>query len=828
MASDPFSLTVTQRAHRWLMLLTVLLAVVSQPVLADTNVLVDDETDLPFSYSFDHAILDKGYELHLKGRNNSDSVLILIIRIDNEQSDDYYSRFNREFSIQPGPFSLVIPMTGLKTSGNKPMMQPYTEMIIFNAGSSDAVSLYDARITPPPPPPKQVLALDFGKEDSPVFPGFEPVTSEDPRLTGKLLQRFRPSGDPLIRDGIEGIDTLSVPWDNGEWQLTLWLQEQGEWEYLPHFLQREVLAEGKTLLKEQFTPTQWVADRYLAGARQEAVIHGDPWQLIGHRRSKPVSYKVVINDGVLNVQWKGNRSARYAAALVLEPLDGTFARDTENNRRARFLEDWPVSKPSFPVRPILSMTDESVQPATSLEHYKVYPVAANSRLNLNFTIRSPEEDLKPLLVTAPPRNSQGKKLELTVRYGHWRYERPKPNASTLVLSDSYLRGDLSSMMLSHSLPRNLYLQVAIPPGTEPGIYKGSLQLLSKGSLQVVGFAVDVLPIELPRLKKSVGLYLEPAPYFDWFAKLRQQKSLATACDLSLLSSLGFTNVAPALETPTDSSHQRKLIDQLHQLSQFGFNGPTLSYAPLKRLLLIQSRDKALSSLSALKDNLPANWKDTIYWSIYDEPKPGSFSDIRAIANQLHSQFLGMKTAGHLNNPKQNGLVGVTDLAIMNHGYGVSRTTIKNLQQDRSVWLYNMPDPRLAAGFYLWSSGAEGYLQWHGRMPTADPFDPTDGREGDVVYLYPWQSDCPATMNIHKRLLDLHEATIDLRWLQWLEAQARTDDQAGLLLEKLQRVIPEEWENAEENLSEKQLVKLRKSILEYAQESILQKETSVEE
>ena len=690
-------------------------------------------------------------------------------------------------------------------------------MIVFNAGSSNEVMLTEAHISR-----HRLLAQNaywlwiLVKKTALYFPASNQVTLKDKRLTGDLLQRFRPSGDSLIQDGLEGIKSFSTPWENGEWKLTLWLQEQGEWEYLPHFQQRKVFVEDQAVLQETYNSTQWISDVYLAGAKQEAIIDGDSWQLIGERRSKPVTSTVTITDSTLNIQWEGDRSARYAAGLVLEPLDGQFASNAEQQRQARFLESWPVSKLTPSQHPKLHLTDQSEHPATNLETYKLYPVAKNTLLNLKFQINSPESDPSPIVAIANPRNSKGHKLELQTRYGHWRYERPEPNANNLIVADSYLRSDLNTMTLSPELPRNLYLQVDVPADAEPGIYKGNLQLLSAGALRVVEFAVDVMPVDLPEMTKSVGLYLEPAPFYDWFPDIKTRKPFATACDLALMASMGFTNIAPALETPSDLTHRKRMVSQLKQLRLFGFDGPTLAYAPLKRLLAAQSTENALQSLEQLRESLSASLIEQPYWSIYDEPQPDNFSNIREVANKLHAQSLDMKTAGHLNNPKQSGLLSVTDLAIMNHGYGVSNTSIENLQKDRMVWLYNLPDPRLAAGFYLWSSNAEGYLQWHGRMPTADPFDPTDGREGDVIYLYPWSAGCPNVMNIHKRLLDLHEATLDLRWLQWLDEQAETSDEARELAEKLQKAIPEDWDEANKSLSAKQLMLMRKTIIELAQ------------
>lgn len=796
-------------------LLSTCLLFSSGNVRADTQALILGETSLPYTYEFNSLPLQEGYELHLKGQNSSDSALILIIRIDNDRSLNYRTRFNREFSIQPGPYELTIPLTGLKTSGKQSLQQPYSQMIIFNAGSSNALTVMEASIAPPPSRPKQVLALDFGKDDSPVFPGFEQVKTGDKRLEGEFLARFRPSGDPLIQDGIEGISRFSTPWENGQWKLNLWLQEQGEWEYLPHFLQRKVTAENQIVINEQLNHNQWIKDRYLAGARKEALIDGGAWELIGKRRTAPVSKVITITDGTLDIEWQGNRSARFIAAITLEPVDGSFAEGIEAIRQERFQQRWPVKKPTIARKNTLEISDSSLQPALITDDGKFYSTAKDTVLNLSFTINSPENDDSPIIAATPPRHEGGNKLHIKTRYGHWRHERPQPNATSLIIDDSYLRSDLPNMTLSSQLPRTVYVQVEVPKNAESGIYNGSMQLFSKGALRVVDFTVEVLPLELPKVNQSVGLYLEPAPYYQWFGDLRKRTPFATACDLALLASLGFSTVAPAFVTPTDDNSREQFINQLKQLRLFGFENNTLAYAPLKRLLVAQPHEEAMKSLAALKLAAGSSTLQLPFWSIYDEPQPDKFSAIRSTADALHTQSLDLKTAGHLNNPKQHGLVSSSDLVIMNHGYGVSQEAITSLQKGRLVWLYNMPEPRLAAGFYLWRSGADGYLQWHGRMPTADPFDPTDGREGDVIYLYPWQDGCPDTMNIHKRLLSLHEATLDLRWLQWLEAAAETSMEAKELAAKFQQAIPADWQEADESLSDRQLMLMRKTLIKFA-------------
>lgn len=792
-------------------LVVVFLLLFSLPAFSDNTILVSSERALPYTHEFDGSPLLPGQELHIQGNNTSDSALILIIRIDNASSTNYRSRFNREFSVQPGPFNLSIPITGLKTSGKQPLEPPYTQMIIFAAGEAKGLVVTTASIKKPAPPPPKVLALDFGRMDSPVYPGFELLLPDDRRLEGEILARYRPSGDPLIQDGFEGISSLAIPWQNGRWRLSLWTQEQGEWEYLPHHLKKKITAEGKVILNQAFSHDEWIDKVYLAGRKQEAVIDGGLWELVGDRRSGLIQSELVIRDGMLNINLEGERSAQYIAGLVLEPLDSDFTSKLTQERQERFLSTWPVKVPDYKAPVTLEFKDVSSLPSKSWEDGRIYNAPRSSLVNLKFRIASPENDDAPVVAIARPRAESGKKLDVEKRYGHWRFERPQPNATSLIVSDSYLRSDITTMSLSTALPRNLYVQVKIPVDAEPGIYSGSLQLFSKNALKVVDYHIRVLPITLPRLEKQVGLYLEPAPFYQWFPDMRRWKPFSTACDLSLLATMGFSTVAPALETPSTKEGSKNFIRQLMQLKRFGFGDSVMAYAPLKRLLVAQPLPEARKSLEGLKQLINYSELQAPYWSIYDEPVPEKFPDIKNVANSLHTQTLEMKTAGHLNHPSQQELLGVTDLAIMNHGYGVSDQAIKNMQNDRRVWLYNMPTPRLAAGAYLWRSGAEGYLQWHARMPTADPFDPTDGREGDVIYLYPWTGSCPTTMNIHSRLLDLHEATLDLRWLQWLDQEAENNEQAKNLRNNLINQIPGTWRDAEKQWSMEQLKALRQSI-----------------
>ena len=391
--------------------LILLLLVVSftLPPLAASDSLVKEKQSLPFKHFFSDDLLSVGSELKISGTNHSDSQQIFIFRLDNADSFNYQSRVNREFSLPPGPFSLTLPLTGLKASGGQFLNQPYSEMILFAARDNDNLTLNEVKIITPNALPENTLALDFGHNKSPLFPGFELVLKEDPRLKGKTLTRFRKSGDALIQDGIEGIDSISIPWPNGQWLVSLWTQDQGEWEYLPHFLSRKITVEESEFIKENRTRDQWIDQIYLKGATREAGIDGDLWELVGKRRSGKHSDIITVSDGRLDINLEGDRSARYVSALVIEPATGQFAKKTEASRRERMLNRWPVSIPEFQPAQEVSIKDVSQQVIDDLSGK--YLAAAGTLLNLVFEINSPKADASPVAVVAPPRSDELHKLK---------------------------------------------------------------------------------------------------------------------------------------------------------------------------------------------------------------------------------------------------------------------------------------------------------------------------------------------------------------------------------------------------------------------------------
>ncbi|WP_461537193.1 hypothetical protein [Spongorhabdus nitratireducens] len=783
------------------------------------NVLFESETT-PLQHDLEQLTPVTGSELVIKGINSYSKPVIFIVRIDNDASKNYRTRVNQEFTIQPGEFNVQLPLSSLKMSGGGFLEAPYSQLHIFAADPKAPLELHQASITTPVPIPDNTLALDFGPEGSPVFPGFRPILPDSPMITGSLKGLIRTSGDALIKDGIKGITRFRTSWPNGQWLLTLWTQDQGEWEYLPHSRSRKITVNDNPVVNHQLTPQQWVDQVWFAGKKLEGGIDGDAWETIGKRRDGKIQMPVTITRGDIDIQLMGDAEGRYLAALVLEPINNSYADSIQQDRKQRFLAQWPVvSSQPFERNneQAITLTDISNQSFIQEESRRIYSVARDTRLNLVFEISSNTSDKHPVVAVGTPRHSSGSSLQTDIRYGFWRFERPQPNATQLILDDSYLRADLESMRLDKSTPRRIYLQLDIDDEAEPGRYDGSLQLVTNGKLIQQPFSIDVLPVKLPELKYASGLYLEPAPWYHWFPALSLQIPSSTQCDLEFMQNLGFTTVAPALATPDSALNNQLFVQQLNQIEKAGFNPQVLAYTPLKRLVHNRPDAEITSALRVLKLQLESAGLPAPYWSLFDEPRgEKKLQQIHQLAKLLRPQPLGLKMAGHLNHTEHHKLLSTVDLTIANHAYGISKKEITRIKKKSKFWMYNMPRPRLAAGFFLWRSGADGYIQWHARMPTADPLDPTDGREGDVIYMYPWSgSSCPQVMDIHKRLLVLHESTLDLRWLQWLDQQAKTSSKASKLRKDIEEQIPTKWSAANKRLKEEQLIEMRHRIIQFA-------------
>ncbi|TNI95854.1 hypothetical protein [Aeromonas allosaccharophila] len=769
-------------------------------------------------------------ELVIEGDNPSTRPQTLILRIDDEASVNYRSRVNLERIVAPGPFTQRFSLSEWRTTQPRALaLEKLTKLYLFMADNAPPLTIHRWYWEPGLTLPEGTIALDLGAAAAPRFTGFEALSPGDPRLIGHPTPILRPSGDALVRDGLRNLDGVRLDLAKGRYQLTLWLDDPGEWEYLPHPFERSVLVNGEPIWAEQWQPQDWLTQRYLAGQSREALPNPDPWQLFGAHQGGPVHVTLNHPGGPLTITLVGHSpDAKYLAGLLLAPYpadtgkaatpsgDKSHGMHAEadarrladatarvlTKQRQLFLEKWTLTPYSpAPASQQLSLTPIAdaaptlqIAPASAADALQQasQPVLAarGSQLLLEFAIHAATDDPAPLLVIQPPEQA-GSPLALTPYYGQWHLVRPQASGTLLTPSDQELVEGIAGLTLLAGVPRRLVLQVTIPRDAPAGRYLGNIQLLSQQQLVQLPLTIEVLPLTLPAASKPVGIYVEAPPYLNWLSPnpeaLKQQIATASRCDLQRLAKLGISGLSPAL--PQDEAGMREIMGEAAGL---GFVPPLLAYTPLKRW----GDDPAnqLDQWQARQQALTASGLPPLAWSLFDEPDLATLPAITTLAREMKRRDPAVIRAGHFNHPGQVGLLAEVEIALINAGFGADKTDVARVRQHKvTPWFYNLGTPR-AAGFYLWQSGAEGYLQWHGRMPTALPYDPTDGRESDFMLLGP--QACEAHRLSHDLLL-LQQAIEDLRWLAWLEQEARYQVEAALLLERLHEQLPTRWQVAEQ-------------------------------
>lgn len=759
-------------------------------------------------------------ELVIEGQNPYSQTQTLILRADDAASVNYRSRVNLERAIAPGPFTLRFALSDWRTAQPRALaLDKLTKLYLFMADGAPQLTINRWYWEPGLTLPAGTVALDLGAADAPRFTGFETLAPGDPRLLGHPTPILRPSGDALIRDGLRNLDGVHLEVAKGRYQLTLWLDDPGEWEYLPHPLERSVLVNDEPIWAEQWQPQEWLRQRYLAGQSREALPNPDPWQLFGARQGGPVHVTLNHPGGPLTITLVGNSpDAKYLAGLLLAPYPvvssdkaDTFSSHQPGGaalaeatrlvlakQRQLYMEKWALAPYSLPRVPDhLSMTpiDEEQPTLGTKATMTASPgspalAAQGSQLLLEFVIQAPQDDPTPLLVIQPP-EAKGITLPLTAYHGQWHLVRPQASGTLLQPSDQELVEGIGDLALRRQVPRRVVLHIPVPKDAPAGRYQGNIQLLSHQQLVQLPLAVEVLPLILPAASKPVGIYLETPPYLAWLNQNRELAKAETAaanrCDLETLAQLGITGIAPAL--PQDEEGMRTTMEEAIGL---GFRTPFLAYASLKRWGSdINSR---LEEWQQRQAALNARALPSLAWSLFDEPDLATLPAITAMAREMKRRDPAVIRAGHFNHPAQAPLLAEVEIALINAGFGADKADVARVRAaGASPWFYNLGTPR-AAGFYLWQSGAEGYLQWHGRMPTALPYDPTDGRESDFMLLGP--QACEAHRLSHDLLL-LQQAIEDLRWLAWLEQEARYQVNAALLLQRLRDQVPSRWQLAEQ-------------------------------
>lgn len=730
-----------------------------------------------------------GAELIVRGVNWGGDGLQVWVRVDGVGSTNFATRANILRAVPKGRFTLTFNHADLTDAHHRPIdLSAAPAVYVFARYGETSLVITDVAWRTASPLVRQGQALDFGAIDGPVQPGFSKVTPDDPRLHGRHRAAVTRLGvDALSRDGIKGIEAVTLDLPRGLYGVRLWLEDLGEWEYVPRQLRHRVRINGRTVLDRDDDPQSWIKGRYLR-LRDAAWQPGDTaWATYGARRAGLGPFATLTDAEGLRIELAGDsEGAVFMSGILVVPLDeADRVVQLEAEQAERFNAAWPVV--------------DSEPRGDGLERLGSFAAARGETVWVELRATSGGA----LAIEEPFRN--GIHLPIRVRTGFRRLIRPYPQSPYLQVAEQELRPAGKSVVDGQSL----VLEIAVPDNAPPGAYNGTVTI----GAETMPFAINVGPVTLPPSSAPAGVYLEDPPYHAWFDS---DPVPDRACRLATLASLGLHASAPPLTTPTPDD-----LDQFAGDVALAYdalkNAALVAYTPLKRLFAELDEAAALDALRQAMDR----GGDRLIWSAADEPSnvgPHGQSMLGQLA-AIRDAVPDIRLAGHLNAPEDQRIAHHFDVALINPGYGIDASDLRALDaRGVDAWIYNTGPARLATGFYGWRVGSSGYLLWHGMLPTADPFDPTDGREGDAILLPLIGDPCSPVPTLDRRLIEIAEGVRDRRWLTWLDARAHIDPAAAALQSRIAEAVPDRWDLAKDALDDEALDGWRAEIAALAWEA----------
>lgn len=743
--------------------------------------------------------LDGFDEFTVEGVVSGDAVAGLALRVDDGQSENYATRLNLEWSIPPGPFSFSVPISGMRAPNGRVVDRADVRRIILFAtrlGSAVSITRFEARAYPILP--NGAAAYAFGADDAAFPPGFEAVGSSDPRVIGRALRVIRrPGPDPLIANGLTGVDLLRLTGPTGRARVTVWTEDPGEWETIPHPLRQRIVANGVTLVDRSESPAEWLDRRYFAGADVEHAADDTPWTAFGRFRGEPVSGVVELTDGRLAIEFFGDEpAARHVAGVLIEPIldetpDAQPARAAVDALRQEWYEqNYRVADPApaadgAGVSAAIDVASGTValtdRRGAAIDAVRAV-AAPGSGARVAIVATADDAIAEPTPRLAPFAAADGETAPgVGARFwtGRWRLTRTDAASTLLRLTDEMLDADPRGLAVGPDRGRTYEIWIDVADDAPAGLYASSLTI---GGV-AVPIALEVLPVALPPASASAGFYLTEAQHLLWFGGRAERgpRNRQIACDVAFFTSLGVRGGAPAVpHTPIDNPDI--LIDDLALAARAGLDGGGLAYNPLYLAALEFGPDASARALADVMRRLEGRGVGAPAWSVADEPLNAAHGAGEAFTRDwiaaIRRAAPTARLAGHANAEEMEPWIDLFDVAVMNAGYGIDLDDLADVAR-RGVepWLYNTWRPRASAGLWLWRSDARRYMQWHARMPTALPFDPLDGREDDFFAIYPERAVCADQPTIHRDALAMAEGVADQRWLLWLDEAAERSDAA---------------------------------------------------
>jgi hypothetical protein len=517
----------------------------------------------------------------------------LYVEIRDAGTRDYWTRVNYETIVPPGASTLVIPLrqlyVGEKSRPGRMVMLAEITRLVFNIGDSPHGPLYldnlrlERDTSAEEAAFEDLHAFDFGLNTSPVMEGFTAVTPSLLYNPGRgfglkdarIWQSFDVlQPDPLYQDFIcLESGGLAVDLPNGSYRVFVNMDNpSGFWGEYQVYGQREILAEGKVVVKDQMDFVR-MKNKYFRFWNVEDLPSDntfDKYQTVYYDEK---TFDVDVRDGQLNVEFAGQNWACSVSAIVVFPVaqaakGAKFLEFTERQRRFHF--------DNYFKRVLHAPTGDSLKPSAEDErrgcvgfvrdymedvYYNDTPRSGESGLPLRGAAFAGE--LEPLTLAVVPLRDLGDVTAtvsdlvgpagkiaasaVSVGYVSYRINRVTMQGSVYTIGPRLVIPD-NRVAMPAGVTRRFWLTVKVPPVAAPGLYRGNLALSAERGasckwpieFQVRDGSLDAVDIPAGPWGYSISL---PWPDDDPVAGVYQRSM--TERSLRKLREYGFTTFSGA-------------------------------------------------------------------------------------------------------------------------------------------------------------------------------------------------------------------------------------------------------------------------------------------
>lgn len=736
----------------------------------------------------------------------------LTIEIRDTATRDYWTRVNYNTVAPPGRSTLVLPVRQLYVGeksrpgrminlnsinkfvlGHDPKMKSpiYIEKVWLERDELAQKVQFDG-----------LYAFDFGTGNSPVMEGFTQIAPSDLYSQGrgyglkdaKGVRAFNAlQPDPLYQDYIcieSGGFALDLP--NGRYRVFLNVDNPSDyWGDYQIYRERTIFAQEKPVIHESLD-FKTLNEKYYRHWNTEDLPTDNIFDKYQKTYYQEKTFDVDVTNGQLKLDFKGEYCANSVSTIIVYPISkadkgAQFLKWVEDKRRFYFDNYFKRTLHTATGDPVSPTAVEQKQGFIIFNRDIMQDLYSNDtpfqkELRKPFSSESFAGQIEPLTISILPLRDMG--------LATMKVSDLKGSSGTISASDiemGYVSNRLSRVTMEGSIytitpriimpgnnipmqkqvARRIWLTIKTPKDAKPGLYQGSLTLVSEDGQSTL------IPIELKVHNGGLDPVDVPAGPFGYtintpwvdndkeastFNQTMAVKSLTKMREygFTMFSGMptiyykGFNNGRPELDFTT-ADLEMKLAKDLGFLavSSYGSNlkGLDSYYEDTEQMKKAGFTDYSTFIntiyIAIQKHANEQNWIP-IYWNLADEPLGDdlqrSIKNATAYKNAFPKgpPYFSGATSFTGNNPEDPHFKLSKEFHVANLGLH-DETGINSLHQEGIDWAFYNNGNRWTYGEYLYKAnkqfGMKFRLAWHWNISAGDPFYALDCREDDYAWCH---------------------------------------------------------------------------------------------